>query len=154
LGGDGVGLAHRGLDVVHDTTEPDGLPVEEHVRRPPVPVPRVADRTDVADHPLATHPKPAHAFLRSDKLPPPGPPLHEHPWDTGIAGETDAVEVGPQFDQLLLVGDVLRDNVATKMDSWRAVDVQHVALPAARRQPGKEPDAALTNGGVLDRGSE
>src|SRR5262249_49432543 len=139
------------LDVVLDTAEPDGLPVEEYVARPPVPVPRPADRTDVAEHPMANDWKPADTVLRSEKLPPSRPTLDEHSRDTGIPGETNLIEPLADFPHLRLVVDVLRENVLTKLVSRRAVDIQHVALAVARRQPGQESPAALPNGGFLYR---
>jgi hypothetical protein len=52
------------------------------------------------------------------------------------------------------VVDVLRVNELPEVVSRRAVDVQHVALAMARRQPNQEIDAALPNAGFLDRGLE
>src|SRR5262249_35723725 len=124
---------------------------EEHVARPPVPVPRPADRTDVAEHPRAGDRKPADTVLRSEKLPPPQPTLDEYSRDTGIPGETNPIEPLPDFAHLRLVVDVRWENVLTEPVSRRAVDIQHVALAVARRQPGQESEAALPNGGFLDR---
>src|SRR5712692_1806159 len=75
--------------------------------------------------------------------------LDEHPRDTGVPGETNPVELRPDFAHPPLVVDDLRESVATEV-----VDVQHFTLAVARRQPSQEFHAAFSKGGILDRGRE
>jgi hypothetical protein len=103
---------------------------------------------------MSCHLKPAYIVLRSEELALPRPTLDEHTRDTGIPGETNPVELRPNFAHLPLEVHVLRENVATEGASRRAVDVQHFAFALARRQPGQERDSAFSNGGFLDRGRE
>jgi hypothetical protein len=148
--GNSVDLLDRSVDVVFNPAVADSLAVKEDVAGTPIAVPRLTDRTNIAQGLSAIEVIAIVNFFGTVKF----QRLREDARNVGVTLETIAVHESKNALHLPLIVNILGKNVFVQRIASRPVDIEKAVLPKGTRSFGEEFPASLPILSRLDGGLE